>query len=151
MHPAPPRVTITDQGTVEGLLDPLKHVVKFLNVPYGVARERWRPAVKPESWSGIRDTTKQGPVSPQPTFETRASRRINSYSQFDFDDDTTEFDGENCLNLNIFVHENTLAAASTSIVNDASQRQKAAVMVYIHGGQYRDGANAMDVFDGSNL
>ncbi|KAG0041342.1 hypothetical protein BGZ83_001966, partial [Gryganskiella cystojenkinii] len=145
MSPTPPRVTIAKQGTVEGLLDPSKNVAKFLNIPYGVVQERWRPAVKPESWSGIRDATKQGPVSPQPSVETRFCHVINSYSQFDFDDDTTDFDAENCLNLNIFVHENTLKAAS------ASSTQNAAVMVFIHGGGYKDGTHAMDIYDGSNL
>ncbi|KAG0041343.1 hypothetical protein BGZ83_001967, partial [Gryganskiella cystojenkinii] len=160
MSPIPPRVAITKQGTVEGILDPSKNVVKFLNVPYGVVQERWRPAVKPEPWTEIRDATKQGPVSPQPTFETRFSRAINTYSQFDFDDEITDFDEKNCLNLNIFVHESTLAVTtptsssspSTTAENNTQPGQKtAAVIVFIHGGGFRDGANAMDVYDGSNL
>ncbi|KAG0221266.1 Alpha/Beta hydrolase protein [Mortierella sp. GBAus27b] len=135
-----PRVHIVDQGTVEGSLDPKKGIVRFLNIPFGVVHERWRPASNPEPWTGIRDATKQGPVSPQPKGPSRYSRAINTYSDFDFDDETTVFSERDCLNLNIFVHEDTL-----------KQAQGAAVMVYIHGGGFRDGANAMDLFDGGNL
>lgn len=60
MTPTAPRVNIPKQGIVEGKLDSLKRVVKFLNVPYATVQERWRPAVYPEPWSGIRDATKQG-------------------------------------------------------------------------------------------
>ncbi|KAG0004997.1 hypothetical protein BGZ79_007309 [Entomortierella chlamydospora] len=141
----PPRVNIEKQGTIEGSLDLQKGIVRFLNVPYGTVVERWRPAVKPEPWTGVRDATKQGPVCPQPRGEMRYSRAINTYSQFDFDDKTTVFDEKHCLNLNIFVHEDTLKAAETRSSGDA------AVIVFIHGGGYRDGANAMDVYDGSNL
>lgn len=78
------------------------------------------------------------PVSPQPKGASRYSRAINTYSEFDFDDETTVFSERDCLNLNIYVHEDTLKRAQ--------ETQDAAVMVYIHGGGYRDGANAMDVF-----
>jgi len=60
MSPSLPRVDLAKQGTVEGELDPSKRVVQFLNIPYATVQERWRPAIKPESWSGIRDATKQG-------------------------------------------------------------------------------------------
>ncbi|GJJ69329.1 hypothetical protein EMPS_01675 [Entomortierella parvispora] len=151
MSSSPPRVDIAKQGTVEGKLDPLKHVVKFLNIPYATVQERWRPAIKPEPWSGVRDATKQGPVSPQPTFETRYSRVINTYSEFDFDDGVVEFDERNCLNLNIYVHEDTLSSAVTTSSTEKVKLTPAAVMVYIHGGSFRDGTNAMDVYDGTNL
>ncbi|KAF9364739.1 hypothetical protein BGX34_000543 [Mortierella sp. NVP85] len=143
MASTPPRVLIADQGTVEGALDPKKRVARFLNIPFGTVNERWRPAAKPEPWTGIRDGTKQGPVSPQPKGPSRYSRAINTYSEFDFDDETTVFSERDCLNLNVYVHEDTLKRAQ--------ETQDAAVMVFIHGGGYRDGANAMDLFDGTNL
>lgn len=62
MSPSPPRVDIATQGTVEGKLDSSKRVVRFLNIPYATVQERWRPAIKPQPWSGIRDATKQGYV-----------------------------------------------------------------------------------------
>ncbi|KAG0371048.1 Alpha/Beta hydrolase protein [Gamsiella multidivaricata] len=150
MIPSPPRVHIAKQGTIEGSLNPNKRVIQFLNVPYGTVQERWRPAVKPKSWTGIRDATKQGPVAPQPKGESRSSRAINSYSEFDFDDETTVIDERNCLNLNIFVHEDTLSQA-VGAEQTSQETGGAAVMVYIHGGSFKDGANAMDVYDGSNL
>ncbi|KAI8602073.1 Alpha/Beta hydrolase protein [Dissophora ornata] len=152
---SPSRIHLAKQGTIEGSLDPKKKVVRFLNVPFGTVVERWRPAVTPEPWTGIRDATKQGPVAPQPRGDFRYSKAINSYSGFDFDDETTVFDERDCLNLNIYVHEDTLnQAARVGAEHEGGEcdtRGGAAVMVYIHGGAFRDGANAMDVFDGSNL
>ncbi|KAG0273562.1 hypothetical protein BGZ97_010679, partial [Linnemannia gamsii] len=56
----PPIVTIPGLGVVKGTLDPTGKVAKFLNVPFGIVEERWRPAVKALPWSGIRDATRNG-------------------------------------------------------------------------------------------
>ncbi|KAG0320793.1 hypothetical protein BGZ99_004299 [Dissophora globulifera] len=148
MSPNSHQVHITKQGTIQGALDPTKRVVRFLNVPYGTAPQRWRPPVKPEPWSGVRDATKQGPIAPQARKDARYSGGINTYSGIDFDEESVVFDERDCLNLNIYVHEDTLARAGE---NRDGQEQGAAVMVYVHGGAFRDGANAMDIYDGSNL
>ncbi|KAF9410219.1 hypothetical protein BGZ76_005550, partial [Entomortierella beljakovae] len=113
MAPNPSRVEINKQGIIEGSLDPKKNIVSFRNVPFGVVNERWRPASKPEPWTDIRDCTKQGPVCPQPRCDKRYSRTINAYSHFDMDDNTTVFDDKHCLNMNIFVHADTLKDADT--------------------------------------
>jgi carboxylesterase type B len=55
-----PLITIPGVGTVKGILDNNGKVAKFLNVPFGLVEERWRPAVKAKSWEGIRDATKPG-------------------------------------------------------------------------------------------
>ncbi|KAF9395732.1 hypothetical protein CPC16_007101 [Podila verticillata] len=144
MSPSPPRIRIPKQGIIEGALDEQKGVVRFLNVPYATVHERWRPASKPDPWEGVRDATKQGPVPHQPTSETRFSKAINTYSEHDFDDATTHFDEKHCLNLNIYVSWDSLQKGQCA-------PQRAAVMVYLHGGGFRDGANAMDLYDGVNL
>ncbi|KAG0343241.1 hypothetical protein BG000_004179 [Podila horticola] len=144
MSPVPPRIHIPKQGVIEGALDERKGVVRFLNIPYATVHERWRPASKPDPWEGIRDASKQGPVPHQPTSETRFSKAINTYSEFDFDDAVTHFDEKHCLNLNIYVHLD-------SLTKDRDTPQEAAVMIYLHGGGFRDGANAMDLYDGTNL
>ncbi|KAF9897721.1 Cocaine esterase [Lobosporangium transversale] len=143
------QIHIANQGVIQGALDPNKDVVRFLNVPFGVVQERWRPAVKPEPWTGVRDATKLGPVCPQPKGEVRFSRVINSYSLIDFDDETTKFDEKNCLNLNVFVHEDTLKKEVTEAAQ--AKGKGVAVIVYIHGGGFSDGANVMELYDGSNL
>ena len=55
-----PHITIVGVGTVKGILDKNNKVAKFLNVPFGLIEERWRPAAKAKSWDGIRDATKLG-------------------------------------------------------------------------------------------
>ncbi|KAG0289138.1 Neuroligin-1, partial [Dissophora globulifera] len=125
------QVNISKQGTVQGALDPTKRVVRFLNVPYGTVSQRWRPPFKPEPWSGVRDATKQSPIAPQPTKDARYSGAINTYSGIDFDKESMVFDEKDCLHLNIYVHEDTLARARE---DRDGQEQGAAVMVYIHGG-----------------
>lgn len=60
-HDNSPHITILGVGTVKGILDKNNNkVAKFLNVPFGLIEERWRPAVKAKSWNGVRDATKLG-------------------------------------------------------------------------------------------
>lgn len=59
-----PVVSIPNLGSVRGVLNNDTHnkVTKFLNVPFAVVEERWRPATKVQPWDGIRDATKLGYV-----------------------------------------------------------------------------------------
>jgi len=55
-------VSIPNLGSVRGVLnsDTDNKVAKFLNVPFAVVEERWRPATKVQPWDGVRDATKLG-------------------------------------------------------------------------------------------
>ncbi|KAF9926019.1 hypothetical protein BGZ67_008338, partial [Mortierella alpina] len=55
-----PEVAIPDVGKVKGILDEELPVAKFLNIPFGVVNERWRPADKAQPWQGVRDAAKDG-------------------------------------------------------------------------------------------
>lgn len=57
----------TPAGRVRGLLieTPDGPARAFLGVPYGSARERFRPAAPVEPWRGVRDATRPGPPAPQ--------------------------------------------------------------------------------------
>lgn len=59
-----PVVSIPNLGSVRGLLnsDTDNKVAKFLNIPFAIVEERWRPATKVQPWSGVRDATKLGYV-----------------------------------------------------------------------------------------
>lgn len=57
-----PKIAIPGLGTVRGVIDRVHPVAKFLNVPFGVLTERWRPADKVRPWQGVRDGTKNGYV-----------------------------------------------------------------------------------------
>ncbi|KAF9354167.1 hypothetical protein BGX34_011179 [Mortierella sp. NVP85] len=128
-----PQVDIPGCGTVQGVQAATHSTVaKFLNIPYATVTERWRPAVKPASWTGVRDASKQGPVCPQP----RTDNPLISLEGI------TEFSEENCLNLNIFAPKDQWSNKSQPLIP---------VMIWIHGGGYRDGGNAMSLYDGTKL
>ncbi|KAG0201222.1 hypothetical protein BGX28_005900 [Mortierella sp. GBA30] len=55
-----PQIAIPGLGAVKGILDRKRPVAKFLNIPFGVVHERWRPATKQGPWEGVRDATKNG-------------------------------------------------------------------------------------------
>ena len=99
----------------------------FRNVPYAappVGALRWAPPRKPLAWSGERDATANGPSCPQ---------KMNP--------DGTPNEGsangpvsEDCLQLNVFA---------------PLEAQKAAVMVWLHGGGHKTGAGW--IYDGQNF
>jgi para-nitrobenzyl esterase len=53
-------VTLPNYGTIRGTVDTKIQVAIFRNVPYASVPERWRVAVKPQPWAGVRDATMQG-------------------------------------------------------------------------------------------
>lgn len=57
------QVNIPGYGILQGAIDQQRNIVIFRNVPYAKVPERWRPAVKPDAWAGVRDATKQGYAS----------------------------------------------------------------------------------------
>lgn len=54
------QVNIPGYGILQGTIDQQRNIAIFRNVPYAKVPERWRPAVKPDPWAGVRDATKQG-------------------------------------------------------------------------------------------
>jgi len=54
------KVNIPNYGAFLGSVDEDRQIAIFKNVPYAGVPERWRAAVKPKPWSGLRDATKQG-------------------------------------------------------------------------------------------
>ncbi|KAF9963734.1 hypothetical protein BGZ65_012799 [Modicella reniformis] len=139
----PPQVNIPGCGIVQGIETSAQPTVaKFLNVPYATVLERWRPAVKPTPWKGVRDASEQGPMCNQP----KSANILVAMTSVEVDEDDEEayskvYSEEHCLNLNIFVPKNQLNRSQPLIP----------VMVWIHGGGYKDGSNAMDLYDSSNL
>lgn len=55
-----PQMTLPGYGTIQGITDYRHPVTRFLNIPFGTITERWRPAVRPQPWTGVRDASKQG-------------------------------------------------------------------------------------------
>jgi para-nitrobenzyl esterase len=100
----------------------------FKGVPYAASTagaNRFRPAIDPSPWTGIRDALEYGPSTPQtdPSAATRSNRIPES---------------EECLVLNIW----------TPALNDGRKRP---VMFWCHGGGFRSGSASSRLYDGTNL
>ncbi|KAF9124598.1 hypothetical protein BGW39_008084 [Mortierella sp. 14UC] len=139
-----PQINIPSCGTVQGTqTDTQPTVAKFLNIPYATVPERWRSAVKAAPWSGVRDATVQGPVCHQPSSENPLVSM--SSSAVDEDDEaeySKVYSEEHCLNLNIFAPHDRLNKHFMPLIP---------VMVWIHGGGYKDGSNGMSLYDATNM
>lgn len=56
----PTVVNIPGQGSVRGVSDEDRSLIRFLNIPYAVVTERWRHASPVKPWLGVRDATHYG-------------------------------------------------------------------------------------------
>lgn len=100
--------------------------IPFAAPPLGELR--FRAPQPPESWSGVREAVKFGPVSLQPV-STSGTR---------FGGTTPVYD-EDCLYLNVW---------SPAVV---AETEALPVMVWIHGGTFVTGAGSQPMFEGSNM
>ncbi|KAK5827838.1 Alpha/Beta hydrolase protein [Linnemannia elongata] len=135
-----PVVSIPNLGSVRGLLnsDTDNKVAKFLNIPFAIVEERWRPATKVQPWSGVRDATKLGPMPPQETENNPfMSLFLGVPEKFVYDKDMNERD---CLNCNIFMPASAVGSS-----------EELPVLVWIHGGGMRNGANSVPLYECSDL
>ncbi|KAG0045911.1 hypothetical protein BGZ83_008885 [Gryganskiella cystojenkinii] len=141
-----PQINIPGLGQIRGILaENQPSVAKFLNVPYATVPERWRPAVRATPWAGIRDASVQGPVCHQPASENPlVSMSMDAVDEDDEVAYSKVFNEEHCLNLNIF-------SPQGHFDNHFKDKPLLPVMVWIHGGGYKDGSNAMNLYEASNL
>lgn len=117
-------VANTAQGKVRGLIEGGLNI--FRGIPYGGSvsgpEHRFRAPPPPVAWTGIRDATGFGPVSPQqPRFFTAPG----------------EIMAEDCLVLNVWT--------------PALDGRKRPVMVYQHGGGFLIGSGSAPWQDGGAL
>ncbi|KAH7057998.1 Alpha/Beta hydrolase protein [Linnemannia elongata] len=140
-------ITLPNYGTIRGSVDIRRQIAIFRNVPFAHAPVRWRVAVKPQRWTGIRDGTIQGPVPPHiptdnlqidliPKEYTTIGTSTNSLHQFG-----VEHSEEGGLNSNIFVPLSALQEGAASVP----------VLAFIYGGSYRTGSNAFPLYDARNF
>ncbi|KAF9946131.1 hypothetical protein BGZ70_003392, partial [Mortierella alpina] len=119
-------VTIPGLGKVQGVLDDEHAVVKFLNVPFGVVSERWRPASKAEPWKGVRDATRCGSSPPQATTTDPQFSALFESSDALYEEAMSERDS---LCLNIYMPASALVSDETL-----------PVCVWIYGGGFKFGS-----------
>ena len=123
-------VVDTAAGKVRGIVNNGVHV--FRGIPYGASTagaNRFLPARKPESWSGVRNAFENGHT---------ASQIMPAPSAIGFGLRSNARQGEDCLVLNVY----------TPGVNDGRRRP---VMVWIHGGGYTYSSGTTLAADGTNL
>jgi para-nitrobenzyl esterase len=126
----PGPVANTTAGKIRGVVQENK-VIAFRGVPYGAPTggpNRFMPPVKPESWTGIKETVEWGPEAPQGPHteipEVAATIPKQTMS-------------EDCLHLNVWT--NGLDA------------RKRPVMVWLHGGGFTSGNGSYTMYDGGNM
>ena len=56
----PQLIMIEEYGILQGEMDQSRLLTKYLNVPFAKVQNRFREAVAPEPWKGIRDATLYG-------------------------------------------------------------------------------------------
>ncbi|HLK48931.1 MAG TPA: carboxylesterase family protein [Bryobacteraceae bacterium] len=123
-------VVDTTAGKVRGIVNNGVHV--FRGIAYGATTagaNRFLPARKPESWSGVRNAFENGHT---------AAQVMPAASAIGFGLRSNATHGEDCLVLNVY----------TPGVNDGRKRP---VMVWIHGGGYTYSSGTTLAADGTNL
>ena len=121
-------VISTSSGSVRGSV--AGNVLSFKGIPYAeppFGRRRFRPPEPVKPWHGVRDALTYGPTTPKPPY----------FPPFDAILPEPAIPGEECLNLNIW----------TPVTGDA----KLPVLVWIHGGAFSNGSNAVSTYDGSSF
>ncbi|KUL38925.1 carboxylesterase [Streptomyces sp. NRRL F-4489] len=107
-------------------------VTAFLGIPYAAppfGPRRLRPPEPAEAWTGVRDAFAPGPSAPQPGYVPAMAGLLEE----------APAPGEDCLNVNVW----TPAPGRTG--------GGLPVMVWIHGGAFRNGAGSLPSYDGARL
>ncbi|KQU04200.1 carboxylesterase [Rhodococcus sp. Leaf7] len=115
----------TPQGQVRGRTE--NGVATFLGVPYAEApfgANRFQVPTAPPRWSGTRDALEFGATVPKVGYRPPTSEILSE----------PVVAGEDCLNVNVYSPDVTGSAP---------------VFVWIHGGAFVNGSNAVPAYDGT--
>jgi para-nitrobenzyl esterase len=127
-------VANTNSGKIRGVVQENK-VNAFRGIPYGAptgGANRFMPPVKPEAWTGIKDTVEWGPEAPQGP-HTEIPEVAATIPKLTI--------GEDCLHLNVW----------TNGLDSRSDARKRPVMVWLHGGGFTSGNGSYTMYDGANM
>jgi len=123
-------VANTTSGKIRGMVQENK-VNAFRGIPYGAptgGANRFLPPVKPEAWTGIKDTVEWGPEAPQGP-HTEIPEVAATIPKLAISED--------CLHLNVWTN--------------GLDGRKRPVMVWLHGGGFASGNGSYSMYDGANL
>lgn len=122
-----------EQGLLSGTLGEDPSIRVYKGVPFAappVGDLRWKAPQPPESWTGVRSADKFSPACTQ----NLAGSRLPWTEEYMHQGEQSE----DCLYLNIWT-------------GAESKNEKRPVMVYIYGGGFSEGSNAVAVYDGEAL
>ena len=126
-------VVETASGKVQGVTADGVHV--FKGIPYGASTSgpnRFRPARKPEPWTGVRDAIAYAGRSPQAAASPQRPELANVWGPVD-----TLKVSEDCLTLHVWT--------------PGCDGAKRPVMVWLHGGAFSWGSANSPRYDSTNL
>ncbi len=123
-------VAQTAYGKVRGVVE--DGVSVFKGIPYGgdTSERRFKRALPPESWEGVRDALVFADTTPQ--VESSDTAAFKSWVP-----DPLPAQSENMLGLNVWT--------------PAADGEKRPVMVWLHGGGFVTGSGSSNVYDGVRL
>ncbi|MBW8486281.1 carboxylesterase/lipase family protein [Actinomadura parmotrematis] len=122
------RVVRTAYGEVGGRVE--QGVSAYLGIPYAAppfGPRRFQRPQPPEPWDGVRDATAHGPTAPKPPYPHAFAVLLPD----------PDIEGEDCLNLNVWTPDPGASGLP--------------VLVWIHGGAFRNGSGAIDVYSGARF
>lgn len=119
----------TQSGAVRGSIVE-EGIAAFKGIPYAAppfGANRFRPPQPVEPWDGVREALTFGPTVPKPPYAPPFNQLLPE----------PVVPGEDCLNLNIWTPDTGSA--------------RLPVMVWIHGGAFRNGTGMIPTYDGTNF
>jgi para-nitrobenzyl esterase len=124
-------IVATTAGKVRGRLVPTRdgrEVAAFLGVPYAespVGPLRFAAPIPVRPWDGVRDALRLGPTAPQPPYRPPFDQLLHN----------PVIEGDDCLNVAVWTPDPGAAGLP--------------VVVWFPGGAFRNGSNALPIYDGA--